>query len=250
MSTCVCRCYTRAVPRSTSIPIRSNDARQLPAYTVSEASHYLSIPAATLRSWVAGRPYPTRAGRKFFKPVIVPASNGPLVLSFVNLVEAHVLNAIRRTYDIRLDKVRVAIDYLRRQFASEHPLADYRFTTDGIDLFIEKYNGLINISRGGQLEIRQAIETYLRRIERDGSGAAVKLYPFTRNQFPDEPKVVVIDPHVAFGRPVLSGTGIPTFAIAERYKAGESVDELAEDYGRARLEIEEAIRCELALEAA
>ena len=42
-----------------------------------------------------------------------------------------------------------------------------------------------------------------------------------------------------------AGSGIPTTIIAERYKAGESVDELADDYGRKRLEIEEAIRCEL-----
>jgi uncharacterized protein (DUF433 family) len=43
----------------------------------------------------------------------------------------------------------------------------------------------------------------------------------------------------------LTSSGIATAVIAERYKAGESVDELADDYGRKRLEIEEAIRCEL-----
>lgn len=39
--------------------------------------------------------------------------------------------------------------------------------------------------------------------------------------------------------------GIPTAIIAERYKAGESIDQLADDYGRERLDIEEAIRCKL-----
>ncbi len=66
----------------------------------------------------------------------------------------------------------------------------------------------------------------------------------------EEPRTVVIDPRVSFGRSVLAGTGIPTAIIAERYKAGESVDALADDYGRKRVEIEEAIRCELALDAA
>jgi uncharacterized protein (DUF433 family) len=61
---------------------------------------------------------------------------------------------------------------------------------------------------------------------------------------------VVIDPHISYGRPVLVGTGIPTAVVAERYKAGEPIDELAEDYGRSRKEIEEAIRCELWLDAA
>jgi uncharacterized protein (DUF433 family) len=46
------------------------------------------------------------------------------------------------------------------------------------------------------------------------------------------------------------GTGIPTAVVAERYKAGETIDELAQDYGYQRLGIEEAIRCELQVHAA
>ena len=82
-------------------------------------------------------------------------------------------------------------------------------------------------------------------------GIPVRLYPFTRKRdFQEEPKAVVIDLQVCFGRPVLAGTGISTAVIAERYKAGESVDDLADEYGRQRFEIEEAIRCELTVEAA
>ncbi len=57
----------------------------------------------------------------------------------------------------------------------------------------------------------------------------------------------MIDPRVQYGRPVLAGSGIPTAVIAERYKAGESIDALAADYGRDTGDIEEAIRCELRL---
>ena len=60
----------------------------------------------------------------------------------------------------------------------------------------------------------------------------------------------MIDPYVSFGRPSLTSSDIATAVIAERYKAGDSVDELADDYGCVRLEIEEAIRCELRIEAA
>jgi uncharacterized protein (DUF433 family) len=98
--------------------------------------------------------------------------------------------------------------------------------------------------QSGQIALREFLEAYLQRVEHDASGHVVRLYPFTRKRDLDEPKVVVIDPHVSYGRPVLVGTGIPTAIVAERYKAGESIDELAEDYGRARKEIEEAIRCE------
>lgn len=40
--------------------------------------------------------------------------------------------------------------------------------------------------------------------------------------------------------------GVPTAILAQRYAAGESIDELASDYECDRLKIEEAIRYELA----
>jgi uncharacterized protein (DUF433 family) len=57
---------------------------------------------------------------------------------------------------------------------------------------------------------------------------------------------VSIDPRVAFGRPVISGTRIPTSDVADRFNAGESPADLAFDYGRSQDEILEAIRCEQA----
>jgi uncharacterized protein (DUF433 family) len=59
----------------------------------------------------------------------------------------------------------------------------------------------------------------------------------------------VIDPFISFGRPIVASTDIVTAIIAERYKAGESMDDLAEDYGCERSEVEKAVRCELELAA-
>ena len=220
------------------------------AYSITEAARYLSIPPATLRSWVAGRNYPTGTGPKFFRPIIQLPGDIRNGLSFINLVEAHVLDAIRRHHHVPLNKIREAIRYLRRHLSSTHPLAEQRFQTDGVDLFVEKFGHLINVTQSGQIALREMLEAHLHRIEHDATGTAIRLYPFTRKRDLHEPKVVVIDPQVSYGRPVLVGTGIPTAIVAERYKAGESMDELAEDYGRSRKEIEEAIRCELWLEAA
>ena len=229
---------------------KSQDPRELPTYTLPEAAHYELIPLATLRSWVVGRNYPVREGQRFFKPVITLPQKNPAMLSFVNLIEAHVLDAIRRHYKITLPRVRSAVAFLRKEFGSEHPLAEQRIETDGRDLFVRAFNQLIAVSKSGQLAIPELIDAYMQRIEWDQHGFAMRLYPFTRKRELTEPKVIVIDPRVSFGRPVLVGTGIRTIVIAERYKAGESIDELAHDYGRDRLEIEEAIRCELAVEAA
>ena len=229
---------------------KRRDLREMPAYGINEAAHYLGIPNATLRSWVLGRPYPTGAGERFFRPIIELPDKEERLLSFQNLVEAHVLDAIRRVHGVTFGRVRKAVEYLKTKLASKHPLAEQKFATDGVDLFVEVFGQLVNVSREGQLAIRDLIQAYLQRIERDPIGAPVRLYPFTRERKPDEPKIIVIDPSISFGRPVLVGTGIATTIIAQRYKAGESVEELAEDYGRSRSEIEEAIRSELWLEAA
>ena len=80
----------------------------------------------------------------------------------------------------------------------------------------------------------------------------MRLYLFTRRDLQLNtwetsevaPRIVVVDPRVAFGRPVLAGTHIPTEVIYQRFGAGESVEQLADDYDRTPSEIEEAIRCE------
>ena len=224
-----------------------DDLRELPAYGVAEAAHYLRVPAATLRAWVAGMSYGNDRDRKFFQPVIQPAATSPVVLSFINLIEAHVLAAIRRKHRVDMPAVRRSVAFLQNKLGSPHPLSDHKFETDGIDLFISHYGQFISVSQGGQLAVRELLQAHLRRIERDDRGFPIRLYPFTRAGSVEEPRNIVIDPFISFGRAVITGTGVTTELVAERFKAGESADELATDYGCDREKIEEAIRCELSL---
>ncbi len=218
-----------------------DDPHELPAYTISEAARYLTVPAATIRYW--------SVGRDGYVPLIEVSEHSPRLLSFLNLVELHVLAAIRREHEVKMPSIRVAIQYLskhaQRATDKRHPLISRELETDGLDLFTEEYGKLINISRAGQTAMREIISAALRRIERDLEGVPIKLYPFTRSAIAEAPAMVVIDPALSAGRPVIAGTGLATQLIAERNKAGESVNELARDYERGYAEIEEAIRCEL-----
>ena len=102
---------------------------------------------------------------------------------------------------------------------------------------------MVNISQDGQLQMKLVLDNHLKRIEWS-KGLPIKLFPFTRTDYQTSPRFVAIDPTVKFGKPCISGTGIPTSIIAERYTAGDSIRLLAEDYGRTGEEIEEAIRYE------
>jgi uncharacterized protein (DUF433 family) len=234
--------------------------RDLPAYPLLEVARYLRIPAGTLRAWVAGQYYWVREDRKVFQPLIDPPNGGdsrPILLSFNNVVEAHVLDGLRREHQVSLQRVRAAVRTIRRLFPEgRHPLAEHDLLTSptGLDVFLDRYTELIDLTRDGQVAMRRVLEAHLRRVDRDANGVAIRLYPFLRKRSPErghgvtafeEPRAIVMDPTISFGRPVIAGTGIPTSIVADRYYAGESMDELARDYDRPRQEIEEAIRCEL-----
>jgi len=228
------------------------DPREIPAYTLAEAAHYLGVSKSTLRSWFAGQRYSYRGERKMFERVIKPADpNPPLGLSFSNLVEAYVLTAIRRKHDIGLPTIRRGLNWLVEKLAAKRPLLEERFATRGAQLFVERLGQIINLSRDGQIEIADLIQAYLERVDRDPKGLPIKLYPFMRSQpLREQPRTVVIDPRVSFGRPVIVGTAIPTVVLAEQFKAGDLPADLAKAYGANEEAVWDAIRCELELAAA
>jgi uncharacterized protein (DUF433 family) len=207
---------------------------------------------STLRAWAKGqRSHDARGRETFFRPVL-RVSTDQRQLSFYNLVEAFVVDGLRRRHHFSLQELRRAIDYLEKSVAPEsrHPLAEISLATFRHELFAEHLGELLNLSRPGQQAITQVLRKYLARVDRDLRGVALRLYPFVRGQADlEEPRIVVIDPQISFGRPVIAGTGIPTAVVAERFQAGETIEEIAKDYRRSISEIQEAIRCELELAA-
>jgi len=226
--------------------LTANEVRRTPAYTFTEAAHYLRVPVTTLRAWCTGQDYRYKGRPKRYQKVIRLDGSGKEGLSFLNLVEAHVLMGLRRRHHIPLPKIRRTLDWVSRELNLSRPLVEARFATDGINLYVDHISQLIDVDRDGQLAMREIIEAYLSRVERDAHGIPVKLYPFTRKEpAADTARTVVIDPAVEFGRPVLVGTRVPTAILADRFKAGDTLRKLADDYRTTPQEIEEALRCEL-----
>lgn len=208
------------------------DHSTVPIYTVTEAAHYIRLPRTTLAAWV----HPDSG-------VIAPAEHPPARLSFLNLVEAFVLSAIRRTHQIPLQRVRKALNFVQESLGVPHPLANEVFKTDGVSLFVEHMGQLIEANANGQIMMREVLEGHLQRIEWR-SGLAARVYPIVRASG-DQPKTIMIDPEFGFGRPVIANTGIRIEALVERYMAGETIPEIAEDYGVPAESVDDAIRSEV-----
>lgn len=221
--------------------------RTLPAYSLGDAARYLHIPPSTVRCWVLGQSYPDgKGGAKRLKPVVVPADGAQALLSFINLTELHVLSLTRREFKVPMPVVRNTIEFLKKEMGVKRPLAEIDLFTDRVDLFIEQLGDYMSASGSRQVQPKEIVQSYLRRIERDKHGTPLKLYPLVRSlkDSPDQKPVIEIDPSVAFGRPVLHHTGIRTAIILDRWKAGEAMNDIATDYGQPMAAIEDVIRCE------
>lgn len=224
----------------------ATDSRNSPAYTLAEAARYLRLPAATLRSWVVGRQYPTTDGKSRFPPLIRPASRQPPLLSFANVIEAHVLRALRTEHGVSIKALRTALAYAETKLDIDRLLLRPELRTDAGKVFLERYGELIELSASGQLAMRRLLTHHLKRVEWDASRYPVRLYPFLLPDTSGEERPIAIDPRIAFGRPVVLRKGISTSAIVERIDAGESVDDVAADYELGPSEIEQAVLYERA----
>ena len=227
-------------------PAANKDHRNQPAYPLGEAARYLKLPAATLRAWTVGRPYPTARGQGHFPPLIKSAGKQPPVLSFWNLIEAHVLRALRTEHGIPIKALRQAVDYAEKKLDIERLLLSPELRSDAGRLFLDRYGELIDLQASGQLAMRQLLAAHLKRVEWDDSRFPVRLHPFVMADSTLEGMPIAIDASISFGRPVVLRAGVSTAAIVSRIDAGESTTDLATDYGLTVEEIEHAVLYERA----
>lgn len=222
-------------------PRSTDPSREQPAYTLAEAARYLRLPAATLRSWVLGRGYPTASGVERFHPLLHPPRRNPPVLSFTNLIEAHVLRSLRTEHGVSVKALRKALRYAEQTLGIERLLLRQELCTRGGRLFLERYGKLIDLSASGQLAMSRMFAEHLKRVTWDAQKLPIRLYPFVSADALAQERPIAIDPEIAFGHPVLMRRGISTRVIADRIDAGESIRDLVADYDLTAEEIEEAV---------
>lgn len=217
----------------------NNDLRYQPLYSLAEVSRYARVFPGTLRSWT---------GLKEGKAIVLPASTGVLApYSFINIVESHVLVALRRVHRVPMQRVRKAVEWMMQHCDTDHPLAELDLETDGYNVFVRELGMPVNASKIGQIGIPQVLANYLHRIERDKHHTPIRFYPLT---YDASPKEVMMDPAVVYGRPVIVGTRITTVMVYDRFSGGESIATIAADYDLSITSVEEALRCERELRAA
>jgi len=80
---------------------------------------------------------------------------------------------------------------------------------------------------------------YLRRLRYGETGLAARLSPIL--PWAPNREDYVIDPAIAYGRPVIAKHGVPVEVVANRINSGETIATLARDYDLGRAEIKTAL---------
>jgi uncharacterized protein (DUF433 family) len=208
-----------------------------PIFTLRETAGYLSVPKSTIHDWArpaAGKP-----------PLITvfPRRGAQATVPFMGFAEAYVLSAFRRA-GVPLQRIRPAVNALSRTIGLEHALASRRLYTDGAEVLYdyaaERDEGELLelvVVRTGQHQFSEVVRDYLRRITYGGDGWAsrVRLPSYKHAE-------VVVDPRIAFGLPLVVHGGARVEDLVDRFIAGDSVADIAYDFGVPPKEVEDVIR--------
>lgn len=217
----------------------------VPIYTVAEAARHLGVPESTFRSWSHGyvRYSLSDKARSAGFITTTPAPRGHPVIPFVGLVEGMVAAAFRKA-GVSLQQIRRALRILEDQIGLEHALASRHLFTDGGRILYdfagrEGYEELAVVVTG-QRVFTEVVKDYLKRISYAKDDYAKRLVlPVTSRL------LVEVDPLRNFGRPRFIRGGAPVAAVLDRFKAGESLGDVAADFGLKQADIEDVLRAAL-----
>lgn len=213
-------------------------------FSEAGAARLLRVPQNTLNYWLEGGQY---RGRQY-KPVIRAQPRGNRApVTWAEFVEAGLLREYRRQR-VPMAELRAFIDLIRKEFDVPYPLADQRPYVSGKELLSRAQDAtgldadlcLVATVRG-QYVLTPAADAFYKRVTWDDD-SAVAWRPHDDPQSP-----VLMRPGMRSGRPAIRG--ISTEALWEHERAGETVEDIADDYDLAEDDVRWALAYETSARA-
>lgn len=209
-------------------------------YTIPDAAELVGALPASVRVWVEGH-----TGKQ--DPVIeneLGKVEGKTAVSFANLME---LRFIARFVEagVRLQEIRRIMSEAKATLNHPRPFATRTvFKTDGRKIVAEiaRRNGLMLIYdlKSKNYEMPSVVmKSLLEDVSFDPNGEAIEWRP--------RPKIaphVVVHPRIAFGRPVLRPSQIPTETIAKSFNVEGNTRFVADIFDIPEKHVREAVRFE------
>ena len=191
-----------------------------PIYNPAYVSRLIDLSTGRIKRWLQGYEFSytsTISGEEIIhhkEPVIGREDPDlPNYASFLDLIDLLFVKQFL-TKGLSLQKVRKALNEAQSMLGGHH-FAQRSFFTDGRNIYMQIKNeseSLIELLSGGHWVISQFIKELAEQIEFDEpSGFAAKWYPLGKGG------LVVIDPKISFGRPIIEGRSISTDNVFDCY---------------------------------
>ena len=218
-------------------------------YELGDAARLIGMRRRSARRWLGGYSYTAQDGSKRQAEPLwetgLPKVEGQIGLCFRDLIQLCVVAHLRREIKISLQRLRLAIGHAQEVMDTDYPLARSDFQTDGQRLFLEILDGsderedrrLYDLL-SGQYVFRRAVAPLFKQLDFGIDQHAERWWPLGRK------RRIVLDPQLAFGRPVTATAGVPTEAIREAAAHLGSVGAVARWFEVPRSEVEDALRFE------
>ena len=216
-----------------------NGWRTNPLYTIGEAAHFAQVHPITVRRWLYGEKIPSREIRPVFEGPS-RSTERPIEVSFLQLAEIVIVSQFRRRH-IPLQRIRKAHQYARNTWTLDYPFARLSLETDGVRVlmrFQEAEPGaslLVLAAESGQWTlpeyVSQAIQTFDFKDD-----LASRWFPVGKTM------PIVLDPQFSAGVPTIPDRRLTIHALYKRWKSGQTMDFIADDYQLKREVVEEALR--------
>jgi uncharacterized protein (DUF433 family) len=172
------------------------------------------------------------------------SDEAPKVVSFLELIEIVVVARFRKGSPghpaVKLERLRRAHAYARERFQLPYPFASLKLQEYGGHILHEfdvqePGDTALALDMGGQWVLPGLVRDELKHFEYANE--------LVSRWYPAGPEIpVVVDPHIAAGRPTIAGSGVTLNTIRERFAAGDSIAFIAEDFELEPSVIEKALQ--------
>lgn len=208
-------------------------------YSAREAAHIIRVPANKVRRWMFG--YQSKGVE--YKGLWERAVNEPGVIGFHDLLELKLVHEFRQ-HGLSLAVIREAAHIAREEFGTSYPFARQHFHTDGKKVFLEAAKQVGDTHLVDVISKQYVMEqvyraSFLASIDYSSLGDAERWYPMNDEQHPD--KSIVLDPQRAFGKPILTESGVPTRVLYDAYRLNEPLEVIAANYAVTPEEVKQAV---------
>ena len=214
------------------------------AYSISQAARLAKTTPASVRRWLMGYEAPGHQMQPVFGHKERAGQPGPLSVSFLELVEIVVVANFRRGSPIhgpiKLQRLRAAHEYARQRFELAYPFASLSLKRLGGHVLHEfdltqPGGSALALDLGGQWALPGMVRTALEQLDFEEE-FAIRWFPLGRGAR------ILVDPRIGAGRPTVAGTGVTADVIRGRFDAGESIQDIADDFELTPIDVEEALR--------